>query len=46
MKKVKILMLMSKYQKISGHTRVIDNLSSGLIKLGHNVTVGAFSFEK
>ena len=46
MKKVKILMLMSKYQKISGHTRVVDNLSLRLVKLGHNVTIGAFSFEK
>ena len=46
MKKVKILMLMSKYQKISGHTRVIVNLSLGLVKLSHNVTIGAFSFEK
>ena len=46
MKQVKILMLMSNYQKVSGHTRVIDNLSLGLVKLGYNVTVGAFSFEK
>jgi len=46
MKQVKILMLMSIYQKVSGHTRVIDNISLGLVKLGYNVTIGAFSFEK
>lgn len=41
-----ILMLMSVYQRVSGHTRVIDNLSIFLTKQGYNVTIGAFKFEK
>ena len=39
-------MLMSKYHSISGHTRVVDSLSTELVKLGHKVTLGSFKFEK
>lgn len=46
MPETSILMLMSIYQKISGHTRVVDNLSSFLVKQGYDVTIGAFKFEK
>ena len=41
-----ILMLMSVYQKTSGHTRVIDNLSKNLVKQGYDVTIGAITFQK
>ena len=46
MSKTSILMLMSVYQKVSGHTRVIDNLSIFLAKQGYDITIGAFKFEK
>jgi teichuronic acid biosynthesis glycosyltransferase TuaC len=46
MEKTKILMLMSIYQKISGHTRVVDNLSKFLVKEGFDVTIGAIKFQK
>ena len=46
MKKYSILMLVSTYHQVSGHTRVIDSLSQELVHLGHQVTIGAFSFEK
>ena len=37
---------MSKYHKISGHTRVVDSLSIELEKIGHKVTIGSLNFEK
>ena len=37
---------MSVYQKVSGHTRVVDNLSEYLVLKGYKVTIGAFRFEK
>jgi len=46
MEKYSILMLMSKYHKVSGHTRVVDSLSMELEKMGHKVTLGSFNFEK
>jgi len=46
MEKYSILMLMSKYHKVSGHTRVVDSLSIELEKMGHKVTLGSFNFEK
>jgi len=46
MEKYSILMLMSKYHKVSGHARVIDSLSIELEKIGHKVTLGSFNFEK
>jgi len=46
MDRYSILMLASKYQAISGHTRVIDSLSKELVKIGHKVTIGSFNFEK
>lgn len=46
MEKKSILMLLSTYQKMSGHTRVIDNLSVNLIKQGFNISIGALKFEK
>jgi len=46
MEKTKILMLMSIYQKVSGHTRVVDNLSKFLVEEGFDVTIGAITFQK
>ena len=46
MEKYSILMLMSKYHAISGHTRVVDSLSIELVKLGYKVTLGSFNFKK
>ena len=46
MNKFSILMLMSKYHAVSGHTRVVDSLSIELKKLGHDVTLGSFDFKK
>ena len=46
MKKYSILMLMSRYHEVSGHTRVVDSLSKELVKIGHKVTLGSFNFEK
>ena len=46
MEKYSILMLMSKYHKVSGHTRVVDSLSIELEKMGHKITLGSFNFEK
>ena len=46
MKKYSILMLMSVYHAVSGHTRVVDALSIELEKMGHTVTLGSFNFKK
>ena len=46
MEKYSILMLMSKYHAVSGHTRVVDSLCMELEKMGHKVTLGSFNFEK
>ena len=46
MEKYSILMLMSVYHAVSGHTRVVDALSIELEKMGHNVTLGSFNFKK
>jgi glycosyltransferase involved in cell wall biosynthesis len=46
MEKYSILMLMSVYHVVSGHTRVVDALSIELDKMGHNVTLGSFNFKK
>ena len=46
MEKYSILMLMSVYHAVSGHTRVVDALSIELEKMGHNVTLGSFDFKK
>ena len=46
MKKYSVLMLVSRYHEVSGHTRVIDSLSKELVSLGHKVTIGSFNFEK
>ena len=46
MKKYSILMLMSKYHAVSGHTRVVDSLCIELEKMGHKVTLGSFDFKK
>src|SRR5919106_528600 len=40
-----ILMVVSGY-RVSGHQTVINNLCSGLYKLGYNVAIGAFSFDQ
>ena len=37
-------MVVAKYPATYGHTTVINNLCLGLKKLGHNVAIGAFSF--
>jgi glycosyltransferase involved in cell wall biosynthesis len=39
-------MLLSTYRRSGGHETVIDNIAKGLMKLGHEVVIGAFSFEK
>lgn len=39
-------MLLSTYQKTSGHTSVVDNLSINLVKQGYDITIGALKFEK
>ena len=41
-----ILMLMSKYHKFSGHVRVVENLSTGLDKLGFDVSIASPIWEK
>jgi glycosyltransferase involved in cell wall biosynthesis len=41
-----VLLLMSTYQGSGGHESVINNLAKGLMKLGHEVVIGAFSFKK
>jgi glycosyltransferase involved in cell wall biosynthesis len=46
MEKYSILMLMSVYHEVSGHTRVVDALCIELNKMGHNVTLGSFNFKK
>ena len=46
MERYSVLMLVSRYHEVSGHTRVIDSLSKELVNLGHKVTIGSFNFEK
>ena len=45
MERYSVLMLVSRYHEVSGHTRVIDSLSKELVNLGHKVTIGSFNFE-
>ena len=44
--KASVLMVLLKYHIAGGHETVINNLCIGLHKLGHNVAIGAFSFER
>lgn len=37
-------MVVSKFDGIGGHDVVISNLAKALVKLGHNVAIGSFSF--
>jgi len=39
-------MIVAKYPATYGHTSVIDNLCTGLNKIGFKAAIGAFSFEK
>lgn len=39
-------MLVSTYRQSGGHETVIDNISKGLMRFGHQVIIGAFSFRK
>jgi glycosyltransferase involved in cell wall biosynthesis len=39
-------LLISTYRKTGGHESVIDNIARGLVKFGHEVVIGAFSFKK
>lgn len=38
-----ILMTLKEYQSVGGHSIVINNLCTGLNKIGYNVVIGAFS---
>jgi len=44
MSKGKILMLMRKYDSVSGHGTVVNNFCIGLEKLGFDITLGSLSF--
>ena len=44
MSKKSILMTISQYHAIGGHSVVMNNLAKGLTRIGHNVTIGAFAF--
>lgn len=46
MSKARILMTISHYRGFGGHDIVINNLCSGLQKIGYDVTIGAFSFDQ
>lgn len=46
MSKGSILMVISDYRYSGGHESVITNYCNGLDKLGYNIAVGAFSFDK
>lgn len=39
-------MIVSRYRGYGGHEIVINNLCTGLTRLGHKVTLGAFHFDK
>jgi glycosyltransferase involved in cell wall biosynthesis len=41
-----ILFILSRYRTSGGHENVINNLALGLSRLGHEVAIGAFHFEK
>jgi glycosyltransferase involved in cell wall biosynthesis len=43
---VQVLFVVSHYRASGGHESVMNSLAIGLSKLGHEVTIGAFSFEK
>jgi glycosyltransferase involved in cell wall biosynthesis len=44
--KASVIMVTSSYRIRGGHETVINNLCNGLKKLGHNMAIGAFSFEQ
>ena len=46
MTKGSVLMIKSVYTGVSGHDKVISNISIGLQKLGYNVCIGSFSFKQ
>ena len=45
MKKKSVLMIVTKYPATYGHTTVINNLCTGLNKIGYSAAIGAFSFD-
>ena len=45
MTKVSVLMIKSVYTGVSGHDKVIANISIELQKLGYDVSIGSFSFQ-
>jgi glycosyltransferase involved in cell wall biosynthesis len=46
MEKASILMLVWNYRGVGGHDIVINNLCFGLRKLGYNIAIGSFSFDR
>jgi glycosyltransferase involved in cell wall biosynthesis len=46
MDKASVLMVLSNYRMAGGVEVVINNLCSGLNKIGYNVAIGAFSFDR
>ncbi|MGI0012671.1 MAG: glycosyltransferase family 4 protein, partial [Nitrososphaera sp.] len=46
MAKASVLMVVSHYRGFGGHEMVMNNLCSGLVKLGYDVSIGAFTFAR